>query len=70
MSDKNIVQSLYVTKRVTQVGKEYFSLCADLGYCVKFLSFDRHLCAEMLGLSVADMVQTIQLNDRYPVNVG
>lgn len=70
MSDKNLVKCLYVTKRIAQSGKEYFSLCADLGYCVKVLSFDRYLCAEILGLSVADMVQAIQLNDKYPVNVG
>lgn len=45
---------------------DYFSLIADLGYAKRYVSFDRALCAEILGISVYDLF-TIPLGDSRPV---
>lgn len=65
MSDKKqVVQSVYVTKRVSREGKEYFCVCAELPYAVKVLSFDRNLCAELLGISLYDLNTTLAVDEK------
>ena len=42
-----------------------FCLVADLGYAVKFLSWDRSLCAELLGISVSALVSNSAIGDVF-----
>lgn len=47
---------------------DYFALIADLGYAKRYISFDRQLLAELLGLCVADLM-TIPLGETKAVKV-
>lgn len=42
----------FVSKKT---GKPCFALIADLKYREAFLSFDKYLCAEILGVSISDL---------------
>ena len=42
-------------------GKPYTALVMDLGYRQAFLSFDRDLCAELLGVSVLDLMSEVDV---------
>lgn len=46
-------------------GKPYTALVMELGYRQAFLSFDRNLCAELLGISVPDLMS--EVNVEYKV---
>ena len=48
-------------------GKLYSALIADLGYRNAYLSFDRNLCAEVLGMSVIDLLSEER---EYKINIG
>lgn len=39
-----------------KTGRAYAMLCADLGYTVKALTFDSQLIAEIMRVSVADLM--------------
>lgn len=41
-----------------KAGKKYSALVCDLGYTQKFLSFDSYLCAEILGITVRELMET------------
>lgn len=40
-------------------GKKYAALVCDLGYTQKYLSFDSYLCAEILGISVRELMESV-----------
>lgn len=42
-------------------GKPYTALVMELGYRQAFLSFDRNLCAELLRVSVPDLMSEIDV---------
>lgn len=47
--------------------KLYSALVAELGYRTAFLSFDRNLCAELLGISVIELLSE---EGEYKINIG
>lgn len=61
--------SLYVTCKVSRKNPDnfYYALVLDLGYAQKFLSFDPNLCAEVLGIAVRDLHDTVTLGSRVSV---
>lgn len=50
---KKLFVSIFQSKRS---GKPAYALVLDLGYTRKFLSFDTSLIAEILGVSVFDLL--------------
>ena len=58
---------LKVVVKKSKNGKLYSALLADLGYRIAFLSFDRNLCAELLGMSVIDLLSEER---EYKINIG
>lgn len=50
---KKLYVSVFQSKRS---GKATYALVLDLGYVKKFLSFDTSLVAEVLGLSIIDLL--------------
>lgn len=50
---KKLIVSIFQSKRS---GKPTYALVLDLGYTKKFLSFDTSLIAEVLGVSVVDLI--------------
>ena len=59
---------IYVTKAISgKTGKEYFKLCADLGYIVKVINLDAQLCAELLGISVRELYETVKVGEKYEI---
>ena len=58
---------LHVIVKKGKNGKLYSALVADLGYRLAHLSFDRNLCAELLGLSVVDMLSE---EHEYKIDIG
>lgn len=50
---KKLYVSVFQSKRS---GKATYALVLDLGYAKKFLSFDTSLVAEVLGLSILDLL--------------
>lgn len=53
MDNKKI--DLYVGCKNSQKGTPYQVLLADLGYTVKYLSFDRAIISEVTGLSLREI---------------
>ena len=57
----------YVMLRTSQkTGKLYAALYADLGYTQKPISFDRYLIAELLKVSVVDLM-CMAVDERIPL---
>lgn len=48
-------------------GKLYSALVAELGYRTAYLSFDRNLCAELVGVSVPELMSS---EGTYQINIG
>ena len=61
---------MLVLKVIVKKGKNsklYSALVAELGYRTAYLSFDRNLCAELLGMSVIDLLSEER---EYKINIG
>lgn len=57
----------YVMLRTSQkTGKLYAALYADLGYTQKPICFDRYIIAELLKISVVDLM-AMPIDERIPV---
>lgn len=51
--------TLFIKKAISKSGNSYCALCVDLGYRIVFLSSKENstvLCAELLGISVAELM--------------
>ena len=53
------MNKLKVVIKNNKDGKKYAALVCDLGYTQKYLSFDSYLCAEILGISVRELMESV-----------
>lgn len=52
------MNKLKVVVKLNKDNKKYAALVCDLGYTQKYLSFDSYLCAEILGITVRELMET------------
>lgn len=50
------MKKLFIKVAKGKNGQNYSALCVNLGYCVKYLCFDRNTCAELLNMNVPDLL--------------
>ena len=62
MENVKLVGALSVKTGKSKTGKPYYCLCCDLGYTTKALTFDLSLIAELLGMSVVELVAKFKGN--------
>lgn len=58
-------KELKVIVKIGKNEKPYTALVMDLGYRQAFLSFDRNLCAELVGVSITELMS--EVNVEYKV---
>ena len=51
------MKKLFIKVGKGRNGQNYSAICVNLGYCTKIISFDRNTCAEMLDMSVIDLLK-------------
>lgn len=49
------VRNIVYSKRMSGKGKPYDMISVDVGYRTIALTFDRSICAELLGVSMVDL---------------
>lgn len=54
------MKKLFIKVAKGKNDQNYSALCVDMGYCIKYLSFDRYTCAEILNMSVADLLSEVK----------
>lgn len=52
------MNKIKVVVKNNKAGKKYAALVCDLGYTQKYLSFDSYLCAEILGITVRELMES------------
>lgn len=53
---------LFLTVGVSKKDRVYRALTCDLGYTIKYLTFDIHVISECLGISISELLE-------YPVGL-
>lgn len=61
------MKGLKVVVKVGKNGNLYTALVADLGYRKAYLSFERYLCAELVGVTLAELMSG---EGEYEINIG
>lgn len=61
------MKELKVIVKTGKNGNLYTALVAELGYRTAYLSFDRNLCAELVGVSVPELMSG---EGTYQITIG
>lgn len=63
-----IVGNLFLSHPVSAKSKKpYYALCIDLGYAVRYLTFDINLIGELLGVALRDLESICPVDASVPV---